>query len=53
LPEQYGVVDAAEKMYARVEKPKIDYPGTSYLIAQRHLATLHGTPSRSAKAVGQ
>jgi tetratricopeptide (TPR) repeat protein len=53
IAEQYGVVDAAEKMYARVEKPKFDYPGTSYVIAQLHLATLHGTLNSSAKAVGQ
>ena len=45
ITEQYGVLDAAEKMYDRVEKPKGDYPGTSYVIAQQHLSAL-----RTAKA---
>ncbi len=26
IAEQYGVLDAAEQMYSRVEKPKVDYP---------------------------
>ena len=51
--EQYGVLDAAEKMYSRVEKPKMDYPGTSYVIAQQHLTMLRGSANNSAKAVGQ
>jgi hypothetical protein len=29
IAERYGVLDAAEEMYSRVEKPKVDYPGTS------------------------
>jgi tetratricopeptide (TPR) repeat protein len=53
IAEQYGVIDAAEKMYSRVEKPKLDYPGTSYVIAQQHLTNLRGTPSNSRKPVGQ
>jgi tetratricopeptide (TPR) repeat protein len=51
IAERYGVLDAAEKMYSRVEKPKADYPGTSYVIAQQHLAVLRGFASSSAKAV--
>lgn len=53
IAEQYGVLDAAEKMYSRVEKPKTDYPGTSYVIAQQHLTMLRGSANNSAKAVGQ
>jgi len=40
IAEQYGVFDAAEKMLARVEKPKTEYPGSSYGLAQEHLARL-------------
>jgi len=50
IAERYGVVDAAEKMYSRVEKPKVDYPGTSYVIAQQHLAMLRSGGNNSAKA---
>ena len=53
IAEQYGVLDAAEQMYSRVEKPKVDYPGTSYVIAQQHLTMLRGSANNSAKAVGQ
>ena len=53
VAEQYGVLDAAEKMYSRVEKPKVDYPGTSYVIARQHLTMLRGSANNSAKAVGQ
>ena len=43
IAEQYGVLDAAETMYRRVEKPKDDSPGSSYSIAQQRLAkTEHG-----------
>jgi len=53
IAEQYGVLDAAGKMYSRVEKPTVDYSGTSsYIIAQRHLATLRGTRISSERAVG-
>lgn len=55
IAEQYGVLDAAEKMYSRVEKPKGDYAGASYAIAQQHLTNLHlrGSTHNAAKAVGQ
>jgi len=53
IAEQYGVLDAAGKMYSRVEKPTVDYSGTSsYIIAQQHLATLRGTRISSERAVG-
>jgi hypothetical protein len=50
IAEQYGVLDAAEKMYDRVEKPKVDYPGPSYVIAQQHLSALRSVAVGSAKA---
>jgi tetratricopeptide (TPR) repeat protein len=50
IAEQYGVVDAATTMYGRVEKPKVDYPGTSYAIAQRHIAALTGKANVVAKS---
>jgi tetratricopeptide (TPR) repeat protein len=51
IAEQYGVVDAAEKMYGRVEKPSTDYPGSSYTLAQLHLATLRDTAKTSIARV--
>lgn len=53
IAEQYGVFDAAEAMYRRVEKPKFDYPGTSYVIAQQRLAGLGKNTATTAKSVGQ
>jgi len=53
IAEQYGVLDAAEKMYGRVEKPKTNYPGTTYIIAQQHLAALHNVANVSAKAASR
>ena len=47
IAEQYGVVDAAQKMYGRVEKPLTEYPGSSYALAQLHLATLRDTAKTS------
>jgi tetratricopeptide (TPR) repeat protein len=41
IAEQYGVVEAAENLYKRVEKPVVEYPGSSYVLAQQHLAALH------------
>jgi len=41
IAEQYGVNDAAEKMFKLVEKPKIDQPTSTYALAQQHLAALH------------
>lgn len=52
IAEQYGVFDAAEAMYRRVEKPQFDYPGTSYVIAQQRLAGLGKNAAARAKSVG-
>jgi hypothetical protein len=53
IAERYGFIDAAEKMYSRVEKPKVEYPDTSYVIAQQHLALLRGIAGSSAKVGSQ
>ena len=42
IAEQYGESDAAKAMYSRVEKPKLEYPGSSYVIAQQRLSVLSG-----------
>ena len=46
IAEQYGEFEAAAKMFARTEKPKSEYPGTSYALAQQHLAALRTGPKR-------
>jgi tetratricopeptide (TPR) repeat protein len=53
IAEQYGVADAAEKIYGRVEKGQVDYPATSYSIAQQHLAALRTAGGNSTKSAGQ
>jgi hypothetical protein len=53
IAEQYGEFDAARKMYGRMEKPKFDYPGTSYVVSQQHLDNLTKTANASAKSVGR
>ncbi|MBI3474419.1 MAG: hypothetical protein HY010_01710 [Acidobacteria bacterium] len=40
IAEQYGITDAAQTMYRRVEKAKFEYAGSNYALAQQHLATL-------------
>jgi Flp pilus assembly protein TadD len=47
IAEQFGESDAARGMYARVEKPKLYYPGSSYELAQQRLAALSGKPSET------
>ena len=47
IAEQYGVVDAAETMFRRVEKPEFEGAGSTYSIAQQHLAMLKGDKSRT------
>lgn len=49
IAERYGVLDGAATMYGRIEKPKFVYPGSSYAIAQQHLAALHSATGNSAK----
>jgi tetratricopeptide (TPR) repeat protein len=40
IAEQYGVMDAAERMYRRVEKDEFESTGSNYSIAQHHLMML-------------
>jgi tetratricopeptide (TPR) repeat protein len=53
IAEQYGALDAAEKMYRRVEKPKVDYPSSSYSIAQLHLAGLLRSTKSAEKSAAK
>ena len=50
VAEQYGAFNAAETMYHRVEKPKVEYPGSSYAVAQQRLSTLRGGADSSMKS---
>jgi transglutaminase-like putative cysteine protease/tetratricopeptide (TPR) repeat protein len=50
IAERYGVVDAAERMYGRVEKPKIEYPDGSYTLAQRRLTSLRNVARTAVTA---
>jgi transglutaminase-like putative cysteine protease/Tfp pilus assembly protein PilF len=51
IAEEYGENDAAQTMYARVEKPDVDGPGSNYGLAQQRLAGLK-TPAAAAKSAG-
>ena len=53
IAEQYGVQEAAQKMYARVEKQKIESPGSNYALAQQRLAAIRSLPGGPAKSAGQ
>jgi tetratricopeptide (TPR) repeat protein len=52
IAEQYGENDAARVMYSRVEKPTVDYPGTSYSLAQQRLAALKNAATTTSKERG-
>ena len=52
IAEQYGVLDGAKKMYARVEKPKSEYPVSTYWLAQQHLGGLQNAAAKVATAGG-
>ncbi|HLJ90893.1 MAG TPA: DUF3857 domain-containing protein [Candidatus Angelobacter sp.] len=49
IAEQYGEIEAAQKMYARVEKSPLELPGSNYRLAQDRLMALKGG-STTAKA---
>ncbi|HZU31569.1 MAG TPA: hypothetical protein VFB79_10660, partial [Candidatus Angelobacter sp.] len=40
LAEQYGELATAQTLYSRIEKPKVDVSGTSYMLAQQRLVAL-------------
>ena len=48
IAEQYGVVEAAENMFGRVEKDQVESPASSFSIAQTHLEALHKSAKLSA-----
>jgi Tfp pilus assembly protein PilF len=50
IAEQYGETDAAQTMYARVEKPGVDSPGSNYGIARQRLEVLKTTGAASKNA---
>jgi tetratricopeptide (TPR) repeat protein len=50
IAEQYGAAAAAREMFARVEKPKTDYPASSYALAQQHLDNLKNSRKLSVSA---
>ncbi|HKD45751.1 MAG TPA: DUF3857 domain-containing protein [Candidatus Angelobacter sp.] len=53
IAEQYGEADAARVMYARVERPDIEYPGSNYVLAQQRLAVLKTPTAATAKTAGR
>jgi hypothetical protein len=53
IAEQYGVYDAAERMYQRVEKPKFNIPAATYNLAEEHLAALRKIEGDSSKKAGK
>jgi tetratricopeptide (TPR) repeat protein len=52
IAEQYGEPEAARAMYSRMEKPKLEYPTSSYHLAQQRLAELRNSGSSTAKNGG-
>jgi predicted Zn-dependent protease len=53
IAEAYGEPNAAQAMYARVDKAQPDTPTSNYVLAQQRLLALKSLPSTSAKSGGQ
>lgn len=53
IAEAYGEPDAAQAMYARVEKAPSEVPGSNFALAQQRLLALKNTSTTSAKNGGQ
>jgi len=53
IAEQYGLPDAARKMYQRVEKPKQESPVGTYTLAQEHLKSLAKAPGEPVHTARQ
>lgn len=53
VAEQYGAFGPAQTMYNRVEKPKVEYPGSSSALAQQHLAAMHNGNDTSSKSASK
>jgi len=50
IAEQYGIFDAADTMYQRVEPSKLEYPNSNYAVAKQHLAQLPKDAGNSTHA---
>jgi Flp pilus assembly protein TadD/transglutaminase-like putative cysteine protease len=53
IAEAYGEPDAAQAMYARVDKAQPEVPGSNYFLAQQRLLALKNMSATSAKNGGQ
>ena len=53
IAEQYGENEAARGIYTRIEKPKIESPGSSWEIARARMAALPKPEGKSAKIGGR
>ena len=53
IAEAYGESDAAEAMYARVDKAQDETPTSNFVLAQQRLLALKNTSTTSAKNGGQ
>lgn len=53
IAEAYGELEAAQAMYARVEKSPSEVPGSNFALAQQRLLALKSTSTTSAKNGGQ
>jgi Flp pilus assembly protein TadD/transglutaminase-like putative cysteine protease len=53
IAEAYGEPDAAQAMYARVDKAQAEAPTSNFALAQQRLLALKNTPATSAKNSGQ
>jgi Flp pilus assembly protein TadD len=53
IAEAYGEPDAAQAMYARVDKAQPEVPGSNYFLAQQRLLALKDTSATTAKNGGQ
>jgi transglutaminase-like putative cysteine protease/Tfp pilus assembly protein PilF len=53
IAEAYGEPDAAQAMYARVDKGQAEVPTSNFALAQQRLLALKNTPATSAKSGGQ
>ena len=49
IAEQYGDTESARGIYAKVEKSKVEQPGSSYDFAQQRLAALQAPAGGGVK----
>lgn len=53
IAEQYGEMDAARSIYARVDKSEVETPTSNYVLAQMRLGALKTASPARAKSAGQ